>query len=101
MSVWSELGLEVVEMPFDQEQAVTDARFCAAARSDVPRLCALVRTLGEALPPPEKLYLLAEWLDLKFGDTEEGDEVQQDLRAWARAIIGASLVYRTAIGDET
>ena len=45
----------------------------------------LIAILVEALPPPEKLTLLALWIDAKYpGDTEP--QVQRDLRTWALKI---------------
>lgn len=40
--------------------------------------------LMDGLPPPEKLEMLADWLDIKT--PEQGNEVQVDLRKWASNI---------------
>lgn len=41
--------------------------------------------LWRAVPPPEKLELLADWIDAKYPN-DAAPEVQVDLRAWAAAI---------------
>lgn len=47
--------------------------------------------LVKALPPPEKLRLLADWFDVDDANKggQRGDIVQKDLRQWANAIEAA------------
>lgn len=44
-----------------------------------------IERLRAALPPPEKLELLANYFDLKDAPGQ-GTEVQEDIREWARRI---------------
>ena len=49
-----------------------------------------IKVLEDALPPPERLELLAEWFDKCYqGPNNEGTEVQSDLRTWAYRIRAA------------
>lgn len=47
-----------------------------------------VPDLLAALPDPEKLELLASWIDVKHADNPD-TEVQDDLRRWAAGIRAA------------
>lgn len=49
---------------------------------------AQVATLRAALPPVDKLLLLADWFDMRdtYQDLPMNDEVQRDLRRWAMRI---------------
>lgn len=44
-----------------------------------------VAKLQRLLPDPDKLELLADWLDVKYPDDNDS-QVQLDLRRWARGI---------------
>ena len=46
-----------------------------------------IAELKAALPDPDKLDLLADWLDLKDAqEGRDGVEIQLDLRRWARLV---------------
>lgn len=47
-----------------------------------------------------RLSLLADWLDSKFGDAGKNDEVQRDLRRWARQFIEQPVTSELAARDE-
>jgi hypothetical protein len=76
---------------FIDEYAYTLARALLAAQEEVERL-------RSALPPAEKLRLLADWFEnvlpkMVFRDGHEhkhtGDQVQHDIRKWADSIDAA------------
>ena len=56
----------------------------ARLRAENADLRARVAEVVAKLPPPSKLRLLADWLDMKYPD--HSPEVQNDLRAWASHI---------------
>lgn len=65
-----------------------DAAFIAAMRTDAPALADVAEQALKALPPPDKLELLAAWFE-KFDDDRnitDQPEVQNDLYAWAAEI---------------
>ena len=56
--------------------------------NDYESLLVKYNTLKEAVPPPDKLELLAKWFDFKYKD-DENPEVQEDLRRWANNLRNA------------
>lgn len=58
----------------------------------------LVSILVEAIPPPDRLRLLADWIDAKYpGDADP--EIQRDLRRWARLAHYALNTYEATLND--
>ena len=84
----------------------------AALRQQLSDTQAQAKRLAEALPSAEKLYYLADWLDLHdekseyryYTKGEHLDQVQRDLRGWAALARQALAAYkeaqRKAIGIE-
>ena len=69
-------------------QDVCNGHFAAEFRQLGLKLVEEVERLRQAMPPADKLELLADWFDRHDDDAEYGGqrEVQADLRKWAKAI---------------
>lgn len=61
------------------------AEIITAVIADLDAADAEIASLRKALPNPDKLELLASWLDIRFPD-DQNPEIQRDLREWAKAI---------------
>jgi hypothetical protein len=73
-------------MPYPESDAL-----CAAFEKEKGKRNSFLSLLEEKLPSPEKLELLAYWLDSKHPN-DYNPEVKADLRKWAQNI-------REIIGD--
>lgn len=70
-----------IDTPFGKPLVVSDGDLAG----EFDRMEARADEAERLLPPPDKLEMLADWIDVKYPDDDD-PEVQLDLRRWARDI---------------